>query len=229
MELQAYAEVLRRRWPAVLVLPVLVLALVGYLDQSRTPNFSAHARVSVSRISDETTESEYEFDDYYDNLSTEFIIDDLLEIVRGNVFASAVAERMTAQGVNVDLGTVAGALSTSREHRVLTIQATTKDHGLSVVIANVAATELRENFASYIGPSFGETPLTIRPVDVPTEASPDTNRVRLLYILALVVAGGFGLLLALLWEYFDESLYDAGEAAATTGLALLGSVPGDDR
>jgi capsular polysaccharide biosynthesis protein len=97
------------------------------------------------------------------------------------------------------------------------------------VIANVAATELRENFASYIGPSAGETPLTIRPVDVPTEASPDTSRVRLLYILALVVAGGFGLLLALLWEYFDESLYDAGEAAATTGLALLGVVPGDDR
>lgn len=229
MELRAYVGVLRRRWPAVLILPLLVVVLTAYLDQTRTASYTADARVSLSAISDESTTSDYEFDNYYDFLTTEFIIDDTLEIIRGNVFAGAVADRLNAQGLNVGLGTVAGALSTSRDHRILTIHATTSDHGLSVVIANMAATELRENFQSYVGSSAVPLPLTVRPVDVPTEAEPDTERVRLLYILAVVVAGGFGLLIAALWEYFDESFQDGPAAASTTGLPLLAVVPGDER
>jgi len=229
MELRAYVDIIRRRWLAIVLLPTLVLVLVAYLDRTRSPVYTAEARISVSKISDRTSEGRYEFDDYYDLLSTDFLADDLTEVVRGNVFAAAVAQRLNDQGIAISSEEVDSALSGSREHRILTITASAHDHGRAVVIANAAAVEIDENFHAYAGPETFELPITVRPVQVPIEAEADTQRMRLTYLLAVIVAAGFGLLLALLLEYLDDSLPNADAARAATGLELLGVVPGDAR
>lgn len=223
MELRAYASILRRRWLAIVLLPLVAAIVIVIYEGSRETQYTAEARLSISRLSEDTTESEYEFDDYYDLLSSDFILDDTVEIVRGNVFAAAVAERLNSQGIEIASGTVNGALSATREHRILSINATTNDHGLSVVIANVAAIELQEDFDDYLGVEGDPLPITIRPVDVPLDAQPDDLRIRLTYAVALLVAGGFGVLLALVLEYFDRSIrLESAETA--TGLEILGVV-----
>lgn len=229
MELRAYVDIIRRRWLAIFILPALVLLLVAYLDLTRSPVYTAEARVSISKISDQTTETDYEFDDYYDLLSTDFILDDLTEVVRGNVFAAGVAQRLNDQGIPISSDEVENALSGSREHRILTISASSSDHGRAVVIASAAATEVDENFYAYAGPETFELPIIVRPVQVPINAEADTTRMRLTYALAVIVAGGFGLLLAMLLEYLDDTLPDAPAASAVTGLDVLGVVPGDAR
>ncbi len=180
----------------------------------------------MNQLSGETTAGDYEYDNYYDYLASDFILDDLVEIVRGNVFAAGVAARLEEQGVQLTPSDVAGALAASREHRVLTILSTSRDHGLAVLIGNAAAIELRENFMAYLGSDDVDLPMTIRPVDVPLEAQPDTWRVRLTYILAVVVAAGFGLLVGIFLDYLDDSIPTATAAEAATGLPVIGTVRG---
>ncbi len=228
MELRAYASVLARRWLIIVLLPLAAALAIVVYDGSRKTQYTAESRLSVSRLSGESTDGEYEFDDYYDLLSSDFILDDTAEIVRGNVFAAAVAERLQGQGIEVQVESVANALAATREHRILSIDATTDDEGLAIVIANVAAIELQEDFADYLGVEGDPLPITIRPVEVPIAAESDDLRVRLTYIMALVVAVGFGVLLALLVEYFDDSL-DLDAAETALGIDLLGVVRDNDR
>jgi capsular polysaccharide biosynthesis protein len=228
MELRSYAAILARRWLIILAVPALAIILIVYIDSRRDTQYTAEARVSVSRLSEGTTSIDYEFDDYYDLLASDFILDDTVEVVRGNVFARAVAERLAAQNVLVDPQTVDAAIDASREHRILTISSTSSEEGLSVIVANVAAIELQENFANYLGQDGEPLPMTIRPVDVPIDAQSDDLRVRITYVLAFIVAVGFGIVVALAIEYFDRSL-DAESAEAVTGLSLLGTVTESSR
>ena len=226
MELRAYFRIIRRRWVILLTLPLIALVAVILLDRTRSTQYTAESRVSISRLSEESTTTEYEFDDYYDFLATEFIIDDTVEIVRGNVFASAVADRMVAQGIAASADEVADALDASREHRILTILATTEDDGRSVIMANIASTEIRENFRNYLGMEDDPLPVTMRPVEVPTASEPDTLRVRLTYLIALVVASGLGLLFALGFEYLDDRVV-GDNPEHEVGMPLLGVVHED--
>ncbi|CAN5485941.1 hypothetical protein BH23CHL2_BH23CHL2_00230 [soil metagenome] len=226
MELRSYARILQRRWLAAVVLPLVALVFVVIIDSRRDPQYTAQARVSINRLSDQVTTDDYEFDDYYDFLASDFILDDTVEIVRGNVFAAAVTERLQAQGVHIDGGTVEGSLDASREHRILTIRSTTGDMGLSVIIANVASLELREDFTDYLGVESDPLPITIRPVEVPVAAESDNLQVRLTYLMLVVAAGGLGLLLALGFEYFDDSLTE-DNAQPALGIDLLGVVHED--
>lgn len=223
MELRAYAKILSRRWFALVLIPLAALAAILVVEQARETQYTAQARISMTRLSGEPRTEEYEFDDYYDLLASDFILDDAVEVVRGNVFATAVAERMSEQGIEIDPGTIDGALAASREHRILTISSTTSDHGLAVVIANFASAELQEDFDDYLGVEGEPLPVTIRPVQVPFDAEPDDFRIRLTYLIALVVAGGFGVFVALAFEYFDESLR-LESAAEAVGLEVLGVV-----
>jgi capsular polysaccharide biosynthesis protein len=224
MELRAYETILSRRWLAFVLIPLAALAVILVVEQSRQTQYTAGARLSVSRLSGEATTAEYEFDDYYDLLASDFILDDTVEVVRGNVFAAAVAARMNEQGIAIDPATVEGALAASREHRVLTISSTTSDHGLAIVIANMAAAELQEDFADYLGVEGEPLPVTIRPVHVPFEADSDDFRIQLTYLIALIVAAGFGLIVALGLEYFDPRLSSMDSARDALGLDVLGVV-----
>ena len=226
MELRAYVNTLTRRWYALLILPLVVLVVVIVAESERSPQFTAAARVSMVRVSDDETAEEYEFDDYYDFLGSEFILDDSVEIVRGNVFAAAVSERLAEQGIFLDPPTVDSALDASREHRILTIRSTSGDNGLSIIIANAAATEIREDYQDYLGSAEQPLPVTIRPVDIATSAESDDFQVRLTYLLAIIVAGGFGLLLALALEFFDDRL-TPDSARTALGLDALGVVRED--
>lgn len=226
MEFRAYVNTLRRRWYALLVLPLIVIGVIAVAERERSPTYTAAARVSMVRVSEAETTDKYEFDDYYDFLGSEFILDDSVEIVRGNVFAAAVSERLAEQGIFVDPPAVDGALDASREHRILTIRSTTEDNGLSIIIANAAATEIREDYRDYLGAADEPLPVTIRPVDVSTSAESDSFQVRLTYLLAIIVAAGFGLLVALALEYFDDRLTPE-TARASLALNVIGVVRED--
>lgn len=227
MELRAYANILARRWPALVLIPLVALAAIVVIDRSRETQYTAQARLSITRLSGSTTTNEYEYDDYYDLLATDFILDDTVEVVRGNVFATAVSERLSEQGVSIDPVAVDTALAATREHRILTITSTTDDPGLSIVIASVASTELQEDFEDYIGVEDDPLPITIRPIQIPLDTESDDLRVQLTYLMALLVAGGFGLLVALGLEYLDSTVRP-DSAAETLGIAMLGVVRESD-
>jgi receptor protein-tyrosine kinase len=229
MELSAYLRILARRWPVVIALPVLVLLFAVYQETGRTPTYSSTARLSVVRMPDNAPPTQYQYDEYYNYLSSEFAIDDLVEIVRGNVFANAVAEALQAAGWNLSGGDVQGALGVSRQHRILSVTATSAEPERATAIAVAAAAELEQNAARYLGPPDIDMPAIVRPVQVPTGAAPDTQRTRLILLMTLVVALGVGVLLAFFVDYLDDTLYDLDAVQAVMRLPHLTTVTGKRR
>lgn len=229
MELNAYVRILLRRWPIVVALPILVLIFAVYQETGRTPTYSSTARLSVVRMPDNAPPSEFQYDEYYNYLSSEFAIDDLVEIVRGNVFAGAVAEELRVSGWELNGGDVQGALAVSRQHRILSLTATSTDPNRALAVAEAAAAELEQNAFRYLGPEDVDVPATIRPVQVPTGAAPDTQRTRVILLMTLVVALGAGVLLAFVVDYLDDTLYDLDAVNHVTGLPHLATVVGERR
>lgn len=227
MELKWYLQVLWRRWPAILVLPILVGLFAVYQETTRDEQYAAEARLAVVRQPDQAPVDDYRYDEYYNYLSSEFKIDDLVETVRGNVFAASVAEEMTAAGVPASPGEVQGALSSSREHRILTLTATTQDPDRSLQIARAAIEELEANPALYLDISDSDGSATVRAIQVPEHAAADTTRARLIVLMSVIAAIGIGVVLAFLVDYLDDTLYDADGAASATGLPVLATVPAE--
>lgn len=229
MELKFYLKILLRRWPVILILPVIV-GLFGALElATRTPEYSATARLSVVRSPDAQIPTEYQYDEYYNYLASEFAIDDLVEIVQGSVFSEAVANRLTEGGNPVTGGEVQGALSANREHRIITLSVASSESQRATDIAVASLTELQENAIAYLSNQDEPMPIIARPIEVPVGAAPDTNRAQLIVILAVIVALGFGVLLALLVDYLDDRFFDEESVEHAIDSPLLASMPAEWR
>lgn len=222
MELKYYAQILQRRWFVIVLLPLLVLVIGGIQYANRTETYTATARLSVIRSPDATIPDEFQFDEYYNYLASEFAIDDLVEIVKGNVFADGVGRLLAEEGSE---GPTHGLISATREHRIISITVSHDDPNHAVAVARAAAGELEENALSYLGHRQDTTsPVEIRPVDIPGGASGDGDRARLILILSVIVAFGFGVLLALLVDYFDDRIFDQDVAEIAMGTDFLATV-----
>lgn len=227
MELKSYLQVLLRRWPAIVILPLIVGLVAIYQDMTRTIQYSADAQLSVVRLPDPAPIEDFRFDEYYNYLTSEFKIDDLVETVSGNVFAGAVAERLTAAGMPMSAEDVQSVLENERRHRVLSITATTADPDRSLHIARAAVTELEENAALYLDMPNEDAGATVRVVQFPNSPEPDTTQARIILALGVLVALVGGILLAFLVDALDDTLYDADSASAAMKLPLLATVPVD--
>src|SRR6185437_5725106 len=92
VELKTYLSILWRRWYIVVLVPLIVLVGVVYQSRNSKLTYSAQARVSVVRSSEEPQQTQYfQYDGYYQYLASEYALDDLVQVVQGNVFASDVA------------------------------------------------------------------------------------------------------------------------------------------
>ncbi len=72
-------------------------------------------------------------------------------------------------------------------------------------------------------------PIIARAIQVPSGAAPDSDRAQLIVVLAVIVALGFGVLLALLIDYLDDRLFDDESVEVAIDSPLLASIPADSR
>lgn len=224
MELKHYLRILALRWPVIAIPVVLVCLLVIYQEVGRPVTWSTQVRASIIRDLDPPPPDAYAYDGYYNYLASEFAIDDLVEALRGNVFSQAVAERLNAGGASISGGEVHNALEVSRMHRIMTMTVSASDRERAVAIAQAAAAEIDENAFRYISVSAAEPAAMVRIIQRPEEPGRDVSRERLLMLVELVAAAGFGVLLAFLVHYLDDRVHDAETAAATLRLPLLAQV-----
>jgi len=227
MELKVYLQALWRRWPILVALPLLVGLLAIFQEASRDTTYVTDAKLRVISEQLEGEFTDYPMDDNF--IASEYAIDDLVEAVRGNVFAAAVAERIRASGIDVGSDEVQAAIAAEREHRVLNVTVRSGDPARAEVIARAATAELEAGAFEYIGLSSPDAGSVVRVIDQPGYAGPDTSRARLLLLLQVIAAAGAGVLLAFLVDYLDDRLYDGDATAATLGLPHLASVPAERR
>lgn len=227
MELKVYLHALRRRWPIMLLLPLVVGLLAVVQDVSRETTYATHAKLRIISEQIEGDFTDYPADDNF--IASEYTIDDMVEAVRGNVFAAAVAERVRAAGIEIGGEEVQSAIAADREHRVLTVTVRSTNPGKAEAIAREATAELEAAAFDYIGLPSPDSGSVVQAIDRPGGAGPDTSRARLLLLLQVIAAAGAGVLLAFLVDYLDDTFYDGESAAVTLGVPHLASIPAERR
>ncbi len=229
MELSVYLRALRRRWPILVGIPLAGLLVAMVQLTTWDPTYTSTVRARVIYQDNQPPTDDFEYGGYYTFGASEYNIDDLVEVVRGNVFAGAVSERLAAGGAAASAGEVSQAIDTGRVHRILTVQVSSPDEARAVEIARAVADELEQDATTYLGLNELRSTALIDIIERPEGAAPNTTRTLLLLALEIMAAIGAGILIAFLVDYLDDTLRDPESMAAALGLPHLVTVPAEPR
>ncbi|MGD8818984.1 MAG: hypothetical protein PVF67_02635 [Anaerolineae bacterium] len=217
MELRQYWHIVWRRWwlIAALVILVLVVSLVTY--QSPEPVYVASMRFAIGIEGVEPVDSvsgEGRSDAW---LASEYLADDLSEVLKGGDFASRISQRV---GFNV----AAGSIFASREHRIMTVTITGNDPARVQAVAEATAAAIEDGGADYFPQLTGVEARAVL-IDGPGigQAGPSLQD-QLDLPLRLFVALIAGVALVFLWDYLDDTVRNRTEIESL-GLRVLGEIP----
>jgi capsular polysaccharide biosynthesis protein len=226
MELREYWQIVRRRWwlPVGLALLTLILTLVGQRPwQPRLPTYNAVMQFNVG-IKPERIPGVYTYDRYYTMLTSEYLVDDLAEIVRSQVFTREVSRRTAEQGITIPPGAIGSSTQPGKLHRILTVNVSWPDAAQLETIADAVVATLTESSADFFA-QFSAEEADIRLIDPPVigEVGPSArDRLDLPLRILLALAAGAGL--AFLLHYLDDSVQGSDDLEAL-GVPVLGEIP----
>ena len=227
MELRSYWAIIRRRW----WLPVILIALTAlwWLAarrpwQPRPVMYATSLSFSVGVRPEPRTGDYYTYDRYYTWLASEYLVDDLSEVVRRSEFARAVSQRLADRGITVPPGAIQGSTQAGKLHRVLTLSITWGDPDQLAAIADAAAAVLGEEAGAFLPQTMAddvEAHLIDRGAIVPVGPSP---REQLDLPLRLFLGLVAGIALAFLLDYLDDSVRGPADLEAL-GITVVGEIP----
>lgn len=231
MQLRRYWAVVLRRWPLVALIIGLAVLGGGLLLVFGQRQFTAEVRLLLNRDpvrAGAATASNgpvpFLYDDYYRFLGTEFVLDDDVERVKGNIFARAVQEHFVAQGGPPwEVDRVRTSLKAERAHRTLTIEAITNDRELSMRLKR-AVEEAVTRQPELLAPPDGSK-MNIQVIHSDQWARSNWQRALLTYAIQVMLALLLALGVAFLLDYLDDRMRDEEDALAL-GLPLVGRLPG---
>lgn len=227
MELREYWSILRRRWwlPVVLVLLVGLLSLLQLQPwQSKPPSYNASMRMLVGVLPAAEQDVTAYDPRYYAWLTSEYLVDDFTEVVRSQLFAENVSNRLSEQNITVPAGVIQGSAATGKLHRIITLSFTWGDATQLEAIALAAADELMQNTPFYFQ-QLGTDNAGVTLIDGPSVGAVgggvrDQVELPLRILLALLVGVG----LVFWFHYLDDSVRNERELEAM-GIRVLGAVP----
>ncbi len=226
MELREYWRIIRRRWwvPVGLTLGVLILTLAAQRPWvPRAPSYNATMRFNVG-LKPERIPGVYTYDRYYTMLTSEYLVDDMGEIVRSQAFAQEVSRRLAGQGITTPAGAISASTQPGKLHRILTVSVGWADAVQLQAIANAVVDTLTGSSAEFFA-QFNADEADIRLIDPPVIGAvgrPARDQLDLPLRLILALAAGIGLVFLL--HYLDDSVLDRGDLERM-GLSVLGEIP----
>jgi capsular polysaccharide biosynthesis protein len=225
MELKQYVRIVLRRWwlPIALVAVVALFSLPGLISPAPT-TYQASMRFAVGMTPEQGRGEYYTYDRYYTWLASEYLVDDLAEVVKGSSFAAAVSDELGTQGITVSAGSIGASTQAGKLHRILSVSITWGDEAELRSIANAAAQVLMQRnaeFMAQLGSKNANAHLIDPPVVYPMSKSL-TDRLNLPIRLGLALVAGVAL--AFLLDYLDDSVR-TDEDLETLGLTVLARIP----
>lgn len=217
MELRQYWHIVWKRIWIVAVLVIVIGAASVATHETPPTTYQATMRFTVGIVPEKRPATEYGYDYYYTWVTSEYLADDLAEIVKGGAFADTV-------------GAPAGSISGSAEHRILTVTVarTGGDEAAEEVsqIANAVVAVLHEQAGEFFGQvahnrAAADVTLNDPPIVVPL---PRGLTARLDLPLRLGLALLAGVALTFLLDYLDTTVRGRAELEAL-GLPVLGEIP----
>ena len=224
MELRHYWAIIRRWW----WVPVLTVALTAVFTlvtqrpwQPRPSAYSTALSFSIGVQPEAPGDGE---ENYYTALASEYLIDDLAEVVRGSEFAAAVSQRLQAQGLSLPAGALQGSTQAGKLHRILTVSITWNDPQQLAAVADAVAATIEQQAPSFMPRLFaqnGAAYLVNRTGVAPVGPG---LRERLDWPLRLLIALAAGIGLAFLLDYLDDRVRGR-EDVERLGLTVVGEIP----
>jgi capsular polysaccharide biosynthesis protein len=166
----------------------------------------------------------YTYDRYYTMLTSEYLVDDLGEIVRSQAFTQEVSRRTAEQGITVPPGAIGASTQPGKLHRILTVTVIWPNAAELAVIANAVAATLTESSAEFFA-QFSADEADIRLIDPPVIGQVGRSaRDQLDLPLRMLLGLAAGVALAFLLHYLDDAVLDRADVEKL-GLAVLGEIP----
>lgn len=227
MELRAYWAILRRRWAAPLLLPVLV-ALFSAVQlrpwESQASSFNATVRMLVGVLPLESPGVAQYDARYYAWLTSEYLVDDFTEVLGTQLFAEAINARLSDQGIDVPAGLISAQANTGNQHRIISLTFTWHHAATLQAIAEATVAELEENAAAYFD-QLGTQDASVRVLDPPVIVQQDASaRERAEWPMRIFLAIVAGTGIAFFREYLDETV-QRREELEEMGLQVLAAIP----
>ena len=232
MELREYWRILQRRWWAVLIPIVIVLALSLVLRRPTPTVYTLSVGLLVDLPGFPET-GNLNFDPRLSaSQATEYLVDDFSAFVRGSEFQQMVATRLP-DNLRDKIGQISSSTSSQKQHRTITLTITREETSPQVAqqempaVADAVVATLQEDSPKVFARLDGQPQITI--IDGPTiTAAPPGLRERLDLPLRLLLAALAGVGLAFFLHYLDTRLYDTGQVEGL-GLKVLGEIPRERR
>ena len=226
MELRAYWAILRRRWAAPVLLPILVAVFsAAQLRpwQEPPPSYAVTMRLLVGVLPVEEADG---YDPrYYAWMTSEYLVDDFSEVLATEMFALAVSARLTEKGLSIPANLIRGHTNTGERHRIISLTFTWHDADELKSIADATVAELEENAESYFA-QLGTADAGVHVLDSPVvfrQGQSARERVEWPVRVFLAIIAGIGI--AFLREYLDDTVRRR-EQLEEMGLTVLAAVPG---
>ncbi|MFN0071717.1 MAG: YveK family protein [Chloroflexota bacterium] len=222
MELSHYASVIRRRWWLIATITALSFAAASLAAWRGPCAYQASMRMAVSVIPEPRREAYYGYDNYYPWLASEYLADDLSELVRSQAFAEDVSAEL---GFLVDPATLANVARTKKTHRMLDLSICGSDGLTTLSIAEGYERVLNSKLGEYMGMLQANNGF-VRIINRPTLARASGPAA---LIGELILRTAIGTLLAIglafLLEYLDDRLRSRREVEELLHWPVLGEIP----
>lgn len=229
MQLRHYLSIVLRFWPLVLALPIIV-GIVSFLFAVRQPvSYLASADFLLLQalpVQGEIREPS-ELRDQWGG--TEYVIDDLPQVVASTRFAQDVSAVLTERGIELSPAAIKGSLSAQSLHRTVTINAVSGSSVHAVALVEAAVEALRRNGLAYWGRSdLSEgSGLEVSLLNISEQATPQSSMRRIILNTAVRAALGLaaGIALAFLFSYLDTRIRSRYDVEEGLGLPVVGMIP----
>jgi capsular polysaccharide biosynthesis protein len=221
VELRDYASLLWRRWPIWVGLTLLALVFSAVYSLTGPNAYESTLRLVVGTEPLPTAVGYYD-PNYYSWLASEYLADDLSELLKSEAFAQDVSSFL---GYRVDARAIADVARTKKTHRMLdvTVSAPTAEQAQAIGQAYEQAINAR--LPTYF------PQLRVQNAHVAIINRPSVSRALTPSLLAgsialrTTVGLVLGLALAFLVDYVDASVRDRAEAEQLLGAPSLAEIP----
>jgi capsular polysaccharide biosynthesis protein len=222
MELRAYGTVLKRHaWLIGLITLATLIISVGMALRGPTA-YTASMRLAISVVPDPRVGDFFKFDSYYSVLTSEYLADDLSELLRSEAFAADVSAEM---GNTVEPDAIVNLTRTKKTHRLLDVQIASGNPETALAIAEAYERVLNTKLPEYLAFLQANNGF-VRIVNRPSVARTNTLPLTVAEIGLRTMAGFLGAVgLAFLLEYVDDRLRDRRQVESFLGTTVLAEIP----
>jgi non-specific protein-tyrosine kinase len=232
MDLHDAVAILLRRWPIIAAVTILALVFATAFSLRGPRAYEASMRLAVS-VTDEgsaTSESDAPpysyYRDYYLWLSSEYLADDLAQLLKSQSFGTDVGQQLGEDARTLDLSSLT---TTKKTHRMLDVAVQAPSPTRALQLASAIAELVRTQsprYLSALASSGGRVAVIDQPsVHAATTVGSQVADVGLRGLLGLLA----GLFLAFVVDYVDSTIRDAGDVRRALGLPVLGEIPAGPR